>query len=87
MLGAGRWGQLDLAGNLWQWNLDFDRGPLADPCTDCAILSAFPEPDDGLRVIQGGNFSYEAEFLLAEHRYENNPNRDIRIGFRCARAP
>jgi formylglycine-generating enzyme required for sulfatase activity len=88
MLGAGRWGQLDLAGNLWQWNLDFDQGPLPDPCMNCASLSAFPPgTDDGLRIIQGGNFGYDAEFLLAEHRYENNPNRDIRIGFRCARAP
>lgn len=84
-LGAGRWGHLDLAGNVWQWALDADPGPYFDPCLDCASLN---RPSNGFLLdIQGGNFSYPDPFLLSAFRYENNPNRDPRIGFRCARSP
>ena len=39
-LGAGLWGQLDLAGNVWEWNLDWYATHYVDPCTDCANLTA-----------------------------------------------
>jgi hypothetical protein len=34
-LGLGRWGQLDLDGNVSEWNLDFSN-EYGEPCTDCA---------------------------------------------------
>jgi formylglycine-generating enzyme required for sulfatase activity len=37
-LGAALWGQLDLLGEVFEWNLDF-YGTYVDPCTDCADLS------------------------------------------------
>jgi formylglycine-generating enzyme len=39
-LGAGLWGQLDMAGELFEWNLDWYYAIYVDPCTDCAYLLA-----------------------------------------------
>ena len=50
MLGAGRWGQLDLAGELAEWTLDY-YAPYVDPCTDCVFLT-----DYSYRVVRGGSF-------------------------------
>jgi len=48
--GAGLWGQLDLAGEVQEWNLDWDFEDV-NPCVNCAYLSdlnesssAFPTP-------------------------------------------
>ncbi len=81
-LGAGSWGQLDLAGNLEEWNLD--AAPSSGfyvACTDCADFALF-------RDIQGGEFSGTASFLLPSSHPRGSPaNRDVTIGFRCARVP
>jgi formylglycine-generating enzyme len=81
--GAGVWGQLDLAGEVWEWNLDWYQGAYDDPCIDCAELS------DGVsRVRRGGAFNYAIDGLPAEAREFDTPTgRDGTIGFRCARAP
>lgn len=81
-LGAGVWGQLDLAGNLWEWNLDF-FATYVDPCTDCAYLVSAPE-----RLVRGGIFSGTASYLLPPNRiYDGASDRSASAGFRCARAP
>jgi formylglycine-generating enzyme required for sulfatase activity len=83
-LGVGRWGQLDLAGELWEWNLD-TYGAYASPCADCAYLGA-----PSSRMIRGGAFGYAngPGDLLASNRNSLSPtNRNARQGFRCARAP
>jgi formylglycine-generating enzyme required for sulfatase activity len=80
--GAGRWGQLDLAGNVWQWTLDW-YGPYVDPCVDCAYLSPIEE-----RSIRGGNYSGSVLGLLAPSRFGVLPaGRAENIGLRCARSP
>jgi formylglycine-generating enzyme required for sulfatase activity len=38
-LGAGLWGQLDLLGEVHEWNLDW-YATYDDPCVDCADLAA-----------------------------------------------
>jgi formylglycine-generating enzyme required for sulfatase activity len=82
--GVARWGQLDLAGNVEQWNLDLDFPYVA--CTDCATLDG-SLPDESAPVERGGNFgSYDAYFILPTTRSEC-VGRYYRIGFRCARAP
>jgi sulfatase modifying factor 1 len=80
--GVGLWGQLDLAGNIWQWNLDWNA-MYVDPCTDCAYVTA-----TSARVFRGGSFSSSAPSLLAAYRGSGPPAiRLIYFGVRCARAP
>jgi formylglycine-generating enzyme required for sulfatase activity len=84
-MGAGAWGQLDLAGELWEWNLDANQA-YVDPCDNCATLPATATD----RVIRGGYFQSPAyPDLSAPNRSSDSamaPRRDY-IGFRCARHP
>ncbi len=81
--GDGDWGQLDMAGEVFEWILD-GYAPYADPCTDCAYLSLASD-----RVTRGGNYSGPPLYMLAADRdYVDDPtDRDNVIGFRCARTP
>jgi formylglycine-generating enzyme required for sulfatase activity len=83
-LGAGYWGQLDMAGDLFEWNLD-GYAPYVDPCIDCAYLTT-----TAYRVIRGGGFSDFARTLLSPDRkfYGGPPTaRDPDVGVRCVRTP
>jgi sulfatase modifying factor 1 len=57
-MGVGRWGQLDLAGNVYEWILDWQQpcsvcdAPYDDPCVDCAMFN-YPSS----RIIRGGFYS------------------------------
>jgi formylglycine-generating enzyme required for sulfatase activity len=91
--GAGAWGQLDLAGSMFQWNLDW-YAPYVDPCTDCAYLAPA-----SYRTFRGGyfyaggangaDFPYgDATFMLPSFRNHDTPmTRYLDYGFRCARTP
>ena len=80
-LGAGRWGQLDLAGNVSEWNLDWSATENVNPCTDCANLAAATS-----RVDQGGSFV--DSILEAGGPSATAPAlRNSGIGVRCARTP
>jgi formylglycine-generating enzyme required for sulfatase activity len=84
-LGVGLWGQLDIAGEMFGWNLDWYAPVYVDPCTDCAFLTA-----SAYRVCRGGSFNLNASFLLPPGRYSGpasyrtDPNP---LGLRCARTP
>jgi formylglycine-generating enzyme required for sulfatase activity len=81
-LGAGRWGQLDLAGNLAEWTLDWDA-PYANPCVDCANLTDF-----SYRVLRGGSFGTDTDNVLPTARDGDvPPARNAFYGARCARSP
>ncbi len=83
--GAGRWGQLDLAGEVFQWTRDdyYSVGYFA--CTDCALI--FPGTGAS-RAIRGGLFDSPASFLLPTYQDFSDPSaRSGGVGFRCARAP
>jgi formylglycine-generating enzyme required for sulfatase activity len=81
-LGAGRWGQLDLAGNLNEWTLD-SFGDYATPCIDCARID-----DSSFRVTRGGYFSNDVEYISPTSRSTATPaSRSPCLGFRCAYAP
>jgi formylglycine-generating enzyme required for sulfatase activity len=81
-LGAGLWGQLDLAGNAQEWTLD-SYASYANPSIDAANVSA-----SHFRVFRGGYFNGPASGLLVPFRLYSDPLiRDAPNGFRCARIP
>jgi formylglycine-generating enzyme required for sulfatase activity len=81
-LGVGLWGQLDLAGNVSEWNLD-QYNTYVDPCTDCANFAG-----DSGQVIRSGGFNLISLYLLSPYRGANSPSsRFNSLGFRCSRAP
>jgi len=82
--GKGRWGQFDLAGNVYEWTLDYlPDGSKYEPaqCVDCVNLN--PSGSFG-RVIRGGSYdSYEVA-LRTEARNVGGPSeRYPGVGFRC----
>jgi len=82
-LGAGRWGQLDLAGSVWEWTLDMYGTYTTDPCDNCANLTA------GMgRVFRGGDWSFDdPSYLRAAVRLGFDPAfPDPSRGFRCAQS-
>jgi len=80
--GDGKWGQSDLAGNVWEWTLDwFDI--YRTPCGNCADIADAAAP---YRVLRGGNFYYYASNLRSASRNYSNPRfDDSSLGARCAR--
>ncbi len=81
--GTGLFGQLDLAGNVWQWLLDWYAASYA-PCSDCADTTA-----SSYRVFRGGSFNLDTAALLPSVTFYYGPPgyRSALNGFRCARAP
>jgi formylglycine-generating enzyme required for sulfatase activity len=87
--GAGFWGQLDLAGEVLEWNLDAYATSYVSPCDNCAYLSS--EGPDTARVARGGDFILQGATSLMPSSLPR-PNypaleRTALIGFRCARGP
>jgi len=87
MAGAGRWGQLDMAGDTWEWNLDA-YGTYANACTDCAQVALL----NNSRVLRGGVYYGWASTMLPPYRYQAAPTSRIdgqmgSSGLRCARIP
>lgn len=84
-LGAGKWGQLDLVGNLIEWYLDWFAAAYANPCTDCANLA-----DGSGRAPRDGYYGTTDAALLQSASRNNGfypTNRFQSYGFRCARVP
>ena len=74
-LGAGAWGQLDLAGNVYEWSLDYVSqaaiigGSLFafGPCVDCAYLRLYRDDSATTllyRTERGGDFQDSALYSL-----------------------
>jgi formylglycine-generating enzyme len=77
--GAGRFGQLDLAGSVWEWTLDW-FAPYPANCDRCA------EVENGFeRVLRGGDWLGEASYLQASYRFRRDPALPAgNVGIRCA---
>lgn len=83
-LDLSRWGQRDLAGNVWEWVLDYHASPYpTTQCHDCANATAAAN-----RVIRGGGYSSNATQVIASYRSSAvPPTPRAVVGFRCARNP
>jgi formylglycine-generating enzyme required for sulfatase activity len=90
-LGAGLWGQLDLAGELTQWSLDYGApgwvpgtpAEVIDPCVDCARLTA-----NSTRAVRGSSFGETVGLFSWGSQFGVLPARRLSsMGFRCARSP
>jgi formylglycine-generating enzyme len=90
--GVGRYGQFDLIGSVWEWNLDRYSNSLVNPCEDCAYLNASTTN----RVLPGAGFhtgsNLGSTLMYSSNRtsisYDAETYRgDYAVGVRCARAP
>src|SRR5450432_2957395 len=61
-LGAGKWGHLDLVGDVSQWTLD-GYADYVDPCIDCANLTAL-----SARTSRGGYFQAPLSEITVPYR-------------------
>jgi len=89
--GVGRYGQLDLIGSVWEWNLD-RYANYVNPCTDCAYLTG----NTANRVLPGAGFhsgtSLGSTIMYSYNRASVSYNADTyrgdyAVGLRCARSP
>lgn len=83
--GDGKWKQADLAGSMFEWNLDGYVTPYAElTCNDCAHLQ-----DIANRGARGGSWvSNELAFMLSSYRGSAEATvRSANFGARCARTP
>ena len=84
-LGAGLWGQLDMAGEASEWTLDWLASGYVDPSMDAAYLTP---TGNKARVRRGGHFASNAYALVPTYRLASQPiDRTNITGFRCARSP
>jgi formylglycine-generating enzyme required for sulfatase activity len=87
-LGVALWGQLDMSGEVQEWNLDW-WAPYFDAvsapyvaCTDCAYLTG----SSSSRMYRGGSF--DLSVWNSASRGANTPvDRAGANGVRCARTP
>jgi formylglycine-generating enzyme len=83
--GDARWGHADMAGNVWEWVLDWYTAAYPTPCDDCAHLAT-----TSTRVTRGGGFGTgSGAYLRTAHRDAafTSTDRFWALGVRCARTP
>lgn len=81
--GASPYGVLDMAGNVWEWLVDwydetyYARSPTSNPTGPASGM---------LRVLRGGSWGSGAGLVRASNRDGDNPVLSVNfIGFRCSR--
>jgi formylglycine-generating enzyme len=82
--GDGAFGHADLAGNVWEWNLDAWANYVT-PCVNCTYLTLGGLP---LRFLRGGARDANAAELVVSATFGWDPAlTESTFGVRCARAP
>ena len=78
--GASFYGAYDMAGNLWEWTSTLYQGYPYNEDDGRENLST-----DGNRILRGGAWSYNVNYLRAANRDDINPVFMYNyIGFRCS---
>jgi eukaryotic-like serine/threonine-protein kinase len=81
--GASPYGALDMAGNVWEWNISLSRPYPYDPNDGREDLSA-----SGMRALRGGSWDDFTINVRSTIRFRGGPAfRVAYIGFRCADSP
>jgi formylglycine-generating enzyme len=79
--GQGRWTHSDLAGNVFEWNLDYYKDAYPATCLDCAQLDEATN-----RMARGGSFYFHRDNMRSGIRTSRpSIERDSSFGVRCAR--
>ncbi len=80
--GAGKYGQLDLGGSMWESVLDWYASYPRER-SDCASIT-----QGSYRVVRGGHWNGIASYLpVAIRNYYPPAHHSFKVGFRCARTP
>ncbi|MCL4751971.1 MAG: formylglycine-generating enzyme family protein [Myxococcales bacterium] len=78
--GAGRYGSMELSGNVWEWVLDTYSNPYPLPCVNCYATAGSG------RTMRGGSFFGNPATILSSARSFATPeSRLFSVGVRCAR--
>ena len=88
--GAGPFGHLDLAGNVWEWCLDVwdDKAYESEAHRNGPLDPIVVKGDVGRRALRGGSFWDDAGSLRSSFRHrELAGSRASHIGFRVALSP
>ena len=82
-LGASPYGVMDMAGNVWEWVMDFY---VHDFSGHLINLDPLTEGSDYKRIIKGGSFDYNSYTMrIAYNSDHSEDERKISFGFRCMR--
>ncbi len=80
--GASPYGALDMAGNVWEWTSSAYKEYPYDP------KDGREGPNADLRVLRGGSFYYDANFVRCAVRFRSIPDNGwVDFGFRVVVSP
>ncbi len=84
--GNGKYGQSDLASNLFEWTLDWFKTTYNETsCTNCSLLTSASATD---RAVRGGAYIFVKDSSLTSARNNWRPSTNYYgLGGRCARLP
>ncbi|MDR4518796.1 MAG: formylglycine-generating enzyme family protein [Nitrosomonas sp.] len=85
--GENHFGLFDMLGNAWEWTQDCWHENYNNAPRDGSVWLEADGGDCDRRVVRGGSWSNDPQFLRSAYRYRSGTdNADVSVGFRIARA-